>query len=1393
MKKILGLDLGSTSIGWAFVHEAENENEKTELKGAGVRVVSLTTDEVNNFSKGQAITTNADRTLKRGARRNLQRYKLRRYLLLKKLEEKGLITKDFVYAEQGLSSTHSAWELRARSAHQEVSLEDFCRVLLMINKKRGYKSSRKASSSDGLELGSSIDNVDLALTLQQRGETPGQYGYNALKNAGSDKFILPDFYASDLMLELQKIILKQREYYPELDQEFFDFFSSKNSKSQCSKYAQTTRGLKMAETPKSRLDKRDLFYKTRNDAVNNKVDLGEFLWTICELKGEIDGSSGYLGAISDRSKVLRVNNLTIGEYTFNKIKDNKQFSTKNIIFYRQDYVDEFNVVWDKQSEFHKILCDQDFKNEIRDLIIFYQRRLKSQKHLISNCEFAEQVSIPNPSNKNEKIPLKKKVIPKSSPLFQEFRVLQNLNNLRITEVNNETEMTFGIVEGEKDNEIRQRLLGWLNLKDKLTKKEIFQIIGLKDNGDYRLNFEEIQGNRTRASFIECFQTIFELTGHEKIEFNFKLNPQKFEDDLKLMLTSLGMPEEILEFNPLLEGNSFDKQLYYQVWHLLYSAEEDSHIKEELMQLMSIPKEWLPYFYKIKLEADYGSISAWAIRKLMPYLIKGETIDVAAEMHSQANPKFAFKHSRSLTKEELDSRELLDLLPLFKMGSLRNPVVEKVMNQLVNVVNSIIEDEEFGRPDEVRIEMARDLKASNDERDTITKSIASNQKRNEMLLDLLKKEFPELRDKRITKNDVLRYRLWLECNKTSIYTGNPIPLSKLFSNEIDIEHILPKSRIFNDSFANKTLCERKINEAKGNDTAMSYMLKQSPEVKNAFIQRAEELLKLGYQKGIEGISKTKFNNLMLTNEKIPDDFISRQLQETRYITKKATEHLQLVTRRVLHTTGIVTQKLREDWGLVDVLKELNWEKYSQIEGATYYEEGKNGERLKRIKDWTKRNDHRHHAMDAITVAFTKQAHIQYLNTLNSRAVNESRLNSMFDKILDQDQKSRFKAPIDNIRGQVRKVLEGIIISHKAKNKVTTPNINRIKLGGGKIAKVTENQETPRGQLHKETVYGQSLEYVTRFIKIGASTSLYELKAISNKKAREVVLARLNEYNGDIEKAFGGKNSLKKNPIYLDSAKTILLPEKVKITEMQERFTIRKDINKDLKIENVIDPQIRRLLKNRLDQFEGKSQLAFADLESNPIWLNEEKGIAIRKVKIGGVSNAIALHRKKDHLGQLVLDENGMTIPTDFVSTGNNHHVAIYRDENGNLQEEVVSLFEAVQRKKSGFPIINKNHSQGWEFVFSLRQNELFVFPNSDFNTMEMDYLNPENYSVISKHCFRVQKYTTKDYFFRHHLETQINTDIKNVTFKRINRLDLFNGVIKVRINHLGKIVDSHIQE
>lgn len=1370
MKKILGLDLGSTSIGWALVNEAESDNEKSTIIKTGARVIPLTTDEQGNFEKGKAITTNQDRTSKRSARRNLQRYKQRRQKLLEILTEKGFISPTSVLSEDGKETTYQTLELRAKAASSRIEKDELARVFLAINKKRGYKSSRKAKNEDEGQL---IDGMGVALELNKREITPGQFALEVLKNG---KKFLPDFYRSDLQAEFDTIWKTQKQFYPEIFTDtFYDELKGKGQRATSAifwkKYNFNT-----AENKGNRDEKKLQAYQWRADALNKQLEKEEVAYVITEINNDLNKSSGYLGAISDRSKELYFNKQTVGQYLYEQIKENPHTRLKGQVFYRKDYEDEFDAIWNEQTKHHRELTEE-LKQIIRNIIIFYQRKLKSQKGLISICELeGKEKEITVDGKKKTKL-IGPRVCPKSSPLFQEFRIWQRLNDL---EVSNKKEKS----KHKLDEESKQVLFKELSIKESLSKAQILKLL-YKNYKDLDLNFKDIVGNRTNASLYKAYQTIVEISGHEEFDFT-SLPVHETTEIINGVFETIGINKDILIYNSELEGKDFEQQPYYQLWHLLYSYEDDNSttgvdsLLKKLKEKFGFDEEYAKILANVTFEDDYGSLSSKAIYKILPHLKDGLQYDEAAALAG-------YNHSNSLNKEERANKPLKDKLELLAINSLRNPVVEKIINQTINVVNAIIE--EYGKPDEIRLELARELKKSAKEREDATKSMSASQTEHEKTRKILQTEFglPY-----VSRNDIIRYKLWIESNKRSVYTGDIIQASKLFSKEYDIEHIIPKARLFDDSFSNKTLCESLLNKEKGDKTAYDYILEKYGESGVLeFEKRVDDLFK-----GVVG-KKGKHKKLLMTGKDIPDGFIDRDLRNSQYIAKKTKELLEDVCRTVNTTTGSVTDRLREDWQLIHVMQELNWNKYDK-QGLTYYETNKEGKSLPRIKDWTKRNDHRHHAMDALTVAFTKYSHVQYLNNLNARSDKASSIYGIEQKELYRDEKGKLKfkppLPLDEYRAEAKKHLENTLISFKSKNKVVTPNKNKI---AGKNK--PQNTLTPRGQLHLETVYGSIKRYKTTETKVGGNFDVETINKVAKKKYREALLQRLNEFDNDPKKAFTGKNSLEKTPVYLDTLHLYKVPEKVTLVEEEIIYTIRKPISPDLKLDKVVDAKIKLILENRLKEFNDDPKKAFVNLDEKPIWLNQAKGIAIKNVTITGVSNAIALHDKKDKNGNVILDKTGTKQPADFVNTGNNHHVAIYRDEKGNLQEKVVAFYEAVTRVNEGLTIIDKDYKkdEGWQFLFTLKQNEYFVFPNEEtgFNPNEIDLLNDKNYALINPNLFRVQKISSKNYMFTHHLETEAisgetlknKKELSSIIYNFIQTPSKLENVVKVRINHLGKIV------
>lgn len=1319
MKKILGLDLGTTSIGWAIVNEAETSEERSGIIRLGVRITPLSVDEKDKFEKGKTITTNADRTQKRGARRNLQRFKLRRKNLVKILKEAGFITDDSLLFEFGKNTTFETLRLRAKAVEEPITLEELARVLLAINKQRGYKSNRKTQdtkekNTKNNEDGTLIDGIDTAQILYNEGITPGEYAYRILQKGQRG---LPDFYLSDLRKEFSQIWNCQKTYYPLFltDELFLKLRdeNGKNTEAICTQ-AWELEGIK--QKGKANEDIVEI-YKWRTQALSQKLDLEKLAIVFKQINLQITNSSTLLGRISDNSKSLVFAHQTIGQYQMALLDANPMQSLKSQTFYRQDYENEFEKIWEKQAETHPELT-QELKKKIRDTIIFYQRRLKSQKHLVSFCEFeSEEKEVDTGNGKKKKVMFGLRCCPKSSPLFQNFKIWQTINNLRVTQDDKPRSL---------NEEEKQLLAKELNLKIKMTRKEAIKFLNTlqpdsKQNPIEYLNFEEIEGNTTMARFFKAMNTIAETKGGQKCDF-----PEDVYN---------GVMDKLKNFNALAEGKDLEKELAFRLWHLLYSAESDNsktgdqHLVAKLKELLGLDEESAKVFAKIKFDGEYGSLSAKAIRKILPYMYKGLPYD-------EACAEAGYRHSKnSLTKEEIKNKELKEQLAPVQRDSLRNPVVEKILNQMVNVINAL--QAEYGKFDEIRVEMARELKKCSKERKEISDAINETTKENKEIKEILQKEF---NISHVSHNDIIRYRLYKELESNgykTLYSNTYIDKGRLFCKDFEIEHIIPKAKLFDDSFSNKTLETSAVNGEKKDSTAYDYIANTHDEEYVAqYKNKIDSLFKN------KKISKTKHDKLLMTEKDIPTSFIERDLRNTQYIARKAMEMLGSIAKTVTPTTGAITNYLREDWQLVDVMKELNYDKYEKL-GLTETIQDESGRCIKRIKNWTKRNDHRHHAVDALIIAFTKPAIIQFLNNKNARSDKSGRIYAIEKTHLYRDTKDhlRFNPPIKYhdkepeknlaiFRAEAKRQIELILVSFKAKNKVVTPHHVKQK---GKTKDKTKlvTYLTPRGQLHNDTIYGRRIRYD------------------ENNNPKEIL------------------------------------------------FTKRAIVDKDLKVSEVIDPCVRAILQKRLDEYGGKASKAFANLEKNPIWYNREKGIAIKRVIIKAKASegtTIPMRSVRNRKGEIITDENGHTMPTAYVNPSNNHHVAIFRDENGNLQEHAVSFIEAVTRATLRYPIIDKDYNKenGWEFLFTMKKNEYFVFPDpsTGFNPAEIDLRDPKNYSVVSQHLYRVQKLASKYYVFRHHLETTVeeNSSLKDTTWVRITSINNLKGFVKVRINNIGEIAD-----
>lgn len=1038
----------------------------------------------------------------------------------------------------------------------------------------------------------------------------------------------------------------------------------------------------------------------RARAVSEQVsllELGRVLCHINQKRGYRTAKSDFgdkkLGAhvqqVVERYRELHTLNMTIGQYMYEGLMRDSAFRCKDRIYPRDAYVEEYDAIMSRQRCFYPEILTDEVVTYIRDYIIFHQRPLKSCKHLVGRCELESHYV-----RRGERIVnCGPKVAPRSSPLFQISKIWESINNLAIrNRVNDLLHITM---------EQKLAIFNFLNKNDRLKANQLKSILGVKSKEWQfgRAVGAGLQGNTTYCAIANAIGSYPQRDALLRFEVS--------------VVDGNVVNEQTGELTKII-ATDFEEQPLYRLWHTLYSISDIDELRGVLHSKFLIDDESVvDALCQIDfVKSGYGNKSSRAMRKILPYLMDG--------MQYYEAKLAAGYDDTPLSKSQNEARELAERLMPIGKGELRQPVVEKVLNQLVNLVNSLMS--EYGRFDEIRVELARELKQSREERESATKAMSSNQRDNDAKAKRIQAEYGLYP----TRSRIQKYKMWEESEHTCIYCGATVNVVEfLLGSGVEVEHIIPRSLLFDNSFSNKVCSCRKCNQEKGNRTAYDFMISRGDGELSAYVERVNDLAER------KMISHTKRNKLLMKSEDIPTDFIERQLRESQYIAKKAKEMLQTICYNVYATSGSITDFIRHLWGWDEVLHSLNFERYKAAGLTEIVERDVDGQKrtVERIKDWTKRMDHRHHAIDALTIACTKQGYIQRINNLSS--LKEVAYVSLGDAKQGADTRQRLTRLERYIQMQphfsteeVARAIAGIAVSFKGGKRAASVGKRYIYKGGKRLC-VQRGIIIPRGALSEESVYGRirnsesgKQEYVIKY-KVGAITL--------------------------------------------------------------------KDVD------YVVDRRIREILRERLEQFDGKPEKAFAE----PIL--DHQGREIRSVRCyTGLSATVPLH----------YNDRGEAIA--FVKPGNNHHVAIYEDEKGRLQEHIVTFWHAVERKKYGVPVIITDLAKVWEsvtdampqsfleqlpksvkwrFKFSMQQNEMFILGMNE--ELYQEALRNEDYEMLSRYLYRVQKMTKGDYFFRHHLETSVSDDsiiAKQMgKFKRLSLKSLQdNNPHKVHISILGQI-------
>ena len=1124
MAKILGLDLGTNSIGWALIEDNQNK-----ILGLGTRIFPMG---VENLGDGEGeISKNASRTGARGIRRQFFRRRLRKQILLKALSENKMCpleasdfqewkrNKRFPIEKLTTWFALNPYELRQKALIEKLSLEEIGRIFYHLIQRRGFLSnSRKGGSDDG--------------TIFKGNPKEGKIGITETQKNIEDKTLGAYLF----------------EIYPKENQPFQD-------------------GL---------------------ERIRNR-------------------------------------------YTTRKM-----------------YVDEFELIWNKQAQFHAELTNElktlfggrKLDGYKEDGILFHQRPLRSQKHLVGNCSFEPR----------------KTKCPISAIPFEQFRVWQWVNTVEYN--------------GKKiSQEEKEKIVEFLFANEKPEFKKIRKVIG-KESAEFKFNYKDddkIVGTHTISNLSNK-----KYFGKKWFEFT-----EKEQED---------------------------------IWHVLYFFDSKSNLKEYAIKNWNFTEEQAESISKFNVKDGYASLSRKAISNILPFLKLGFTYDVAVvlggiknvfgsdwEKLSDEKRNFFYDNVYEIVRSKnkggfieiikdilrndynisdnqlrklyhhsatIDATELLEKLPVGKdadkdIQAIRNPIVITALFELRKLVNELID--EHGKIDEIKVEMARDLKISKSQRNKIRKE----QKRLERENDRVKARLLEERQ-RVTHDNILLYKLWEECKHTCPYTGKPISVTQLFSGEVQIEHIHPWSRSLNDSFSNKTLCYADENRKKGNKTPFEFY--GSDEANWSAIK--ERALKLFSDTKEYPNAYQKFKRFV--QQKFDDDFSTRQLNDTRYISKEAKNYLSKICNKVTVSPGQVTSNLRHKWGLNQILNDDN-EKT--------------------------REDHRHHAIDALVMACTKVSYVQELSKWN-------RYNRGYD-VKD------FPMPWLSFWKDAEKAVNQILVSHKKVSNDITVRTHTTEKNGKKH---TNLGVAARGQLHKETVYGK------------------------------------RTFNG--EEAFHVRKPIES----LETAKQIA---------------------------KVVDESIRLLILKRVNELGG---FVKDKVPANTFFIVDENGVKQPQIFLPNQNGApvpILKVRVKENIGGA---EKLKTNVNQWVNPRNNHHVLIYKDEKGNLKEEVVTFWTVVERKRTGQSVYQLP-IDGKEIVTTLHINDMFLLGLSED---EINWENPD-YKVLKQHLFKIQTLSQMFYEFRLCSDGTQNKDTNSNVFRRIqsfgdgktgwNRLN----PIKVKISVSGKII------
>lgn len=1498
-KNVLGLDLGTNSIGWAVVNRSEDTHEGN-IKATGSRIIPMGEDVLSDFGKGNSQSQTKERTTARSARRVHERQLLRRERLNRVLNHMRMLPEHYAQNLDRYGKMRTevalAWRNNAEGKNEFLFMDSFQEMLadfrknqpeLLANDKKIpldwtiYYLRKKA-------LTHPLTKEELAWVLLNFNQKRGYYQLRGEEEENAKK---REEYCELKVLEVQDTGRKDKEatWYDVILENGLIYHRKSNVPLNWE--GQTKELIVTTELDEKGQPKKD---KEGNLKYSIKAPSGDD-WTLRKKKTEHE---------------INTSGKTVGAYIYDTLLRTPSQKVRGKLVHtieRKYYKDELDRILQKQTELLPELQDKDLYRECVELlypnneahckirqqqnfvrlfvddIIFYQRPLKTKKSLISNCPYEANSYVDKNSNERKQSPIK--CIAKSHPLFQEFRLWQFVSNLRIYKreemVNGKICLDYDITSQLLPNqEAYASLFEWLNDKKEVAQKDILGYkpfnFGKKPEINYRWNYVEDKAypcNETRAMILA------------------RLKKAKISHDF---LTS-----EIEE----------------SLWHILYSVDDVQELQKAISRFAEkydLNEVFVDLFAKFPpFKKEYGAYSAKAIKKLLPLMrmgnywsvdsidahtrdridkiltgeydesirnrVREKAIHLSDISHFQGLPLWLAcyvvydRHSEAAATAKWNSPADIDTyLEEFKQYSLRNPIVEQVVLETLRTVRDIWQ--QVGHIDEIHVELGRDMKNPADERKRINDKVLQNERTNLRIKAMLQ-EFmnssPEIENVRPnspsqqeilrlyeeyallnldekdseydfvnklvksqkgvpSSSDIKRYKMWLEQKYRSPYTGELIPLAKLFTTEYEIEHVIPQSLYFDDSFSNKVICEAEVNRLKSNMLGHAFIAKHQGEIVELSFGKTVKISSLNdyeaFVKEHYATNKAKKTKLLL--DEIPDDFIARQQNDSRYISKLITGLLsnivreegeqEAISKHVIPCTGGITDRLKYDWGVNDVWNRIvlpRFKRMNTLLGTDGFTATNTSGHLIPAMPLElqagfnkKRIDHRHHAMDAIVIACATREHVNLLNNEAAKSENKANRYQLSRKLRRYEKKEierngkkeqidvayEFLKPWDTFTQDVYTALSNIVVSFKQNLRVLNKTTNHYEHYNAEGKKELRKQERGenwaiRKSLHKDTVFGEVNLRKTK--EVSLAKALEQVDAVVNKDLK----AKLKELLSQHHTAKQIKDYLEQNSdIWNDiDVKHISIYYYTKDTN-DSFFATRKPLDESFSIEKikneVTDTGAQKILLAHLATKDNDPKIAFSpdgidEMNRKIIQLNRGKAHQpIFKVRVYEKANKFAVGQTGNKTKKFV--EN---------AKGTNLFAGIYQTNEGKRRYETISLNTVATRQKQGLQSVPEVDETGNNLLFTLSPNDLVYLPTNAEKESGM-----LNLPLDKDRVYKLVSITGNQLYFIKHTVAKSIVDKKE--YSPLNKMEravsgemIKETCIPIKVDRLGNIIEINGQK